>query len=58
MEKFDYAKAVSRLEKIAADVEDPATALDDVDRLLKESDELLEACRGYLRSVREKTLGK
>lgn len=58
MEKFDYAKAVSRLEKIAAEVEDPATALDDVDRLLKESDELLEACRGYLRSVREKTLGK
>lgn len=58
MEKFDYAKAVSRLEKIAAEVEDPATALDDVDRLLKESNELLEACRGYLRSVREKTLGK
>ncbi len=53
MEKFDYRKALERLEKIAAKVEDPATALDDIDALLKESDELIGACRAYLRSTRE-----
>ena len=31
-EKFDYAKAVEELEKIAAKVEDPATKLDDKQR--------------------------
>ena len=32
-QKFDYAKAVEELEKIAAKVEDPATKLDDIDAL-------------------------
>ena len=53
MEKFDYRKALARLEEIAAKVEDPATALDDIDTLLKESDELVGACRKYLRTARE-----
>ena len=53
-EKFDYAKAVEELEKIAAQVEDPATKLDDIDALVARSNELLKACRGYLRSVKER----
>jgi exodeoxyribonuclease VII small subunit len=52
-EKFDYSAAVSELEKIAAKVEDPATSLDDIGALVKRSKELIEACRTYLRTVRE-----
>ncbi|MBR1869650.1 MAG: exodeoxyribonuclease VII small subunit [Bacteroidales bacterium] len=53
MEKFDYGKALARLEEIAKKVEDPSTALDDIDACLKESDELIGACRKYLRTLRE-----
>lgn len=53
MEQSEYAKALQELEKIAQQVEDPSTALDDMDRYLKRSGELIEACRGYLRGVRE-----
>lgn len=52
-EKFDYAKAVEELETIAAKVEDPKTGVDDIDRYVKRSKELLEACRAYLRGARE-----
>ena len=52
--KFDYAKAVEELEKIAAKVEDPATKLDDIDALVARSNALLKACREYLRSVKER----
>ena len=52
--KFDYAKAVDQLEKIAAKVEDPATKLDDIDALVARSNALLKACREYLRSVKER----
>lgn len=52
-EKFDYAKAVEELEAIAAKVEDPNTGVDDIDRYVKRSKELLEACRAYLRGARE-----
>ena len=45
-EKFDYTKAVPK-------VEDPSTSLDDIGALVKRSRELIEACRNYLRSVRE-----
>ncbi len=51
--KFDYSKAVEELDMIAAKVEDPQTSLDDIGALVKRSKELIEACRGYLRSVRE-----
>ena len=51
--KFDYNEAVAELEKIAARVEDPATGLDEIDRCIKRSDELIGRCREYLRSVRE-----
>ena len=53
-EKFDYAKAVEELEKIAAKVEDPATKLDDIDALVVRSKDLLKACRAYLRTVQER----
>lgn len=51
--KFDYNKALQRLEKIAAQVEDPATPLGDIASLVKESRSLIDGCREYLRSVRE-----
>ena len=53
-ENFDYTKAVEELEQIAAKVEDPKTGIDDIDVYIKRSQELLEACRTYLRSAREK----
>ena len=53
-ERFDYAKAVEELEAIAEKVEDPQTGIDDIDRYIRRSKELLEACRAYLRGAREK----
>ena len=52
-EKFEYAKAVSRLEEIALKVEDPSTGLNDIDKYITESNALIEQCRMYLRTVRE-----
>ncbi len=54
MEKFDYKEAVRELESIAAKVEDPFTGLDDIDKYVKRSKELIAACRAYLRTVRDK----
>jgi len=54
MEKFDYSEAVSRLEKIAEKVEDPSTGVDDIDKYVRETQDLVSRCREYLRSVREK----
>lgn len=51
--KFDYDGAVAELEKIAAWVEDPATGLDEIDRCIRRSDELIRQCREYLRTVRD-----
>ena len=53
-QKFDYTKAIEELEAIAAKVEDPKTGIDDIDRYMKRSQELIEACRAYLRGAREK----
>lgn len=53
-EKFDYAKAVEELEQIAAKVEDPKTGIDDIDKYIKRSQELIDASRAYLRGVRER----
>ncbi len=50
--KFDYAKAMARLEEIAVKVEDPKTSLDDIAGLVKESRALIKDCRDYLRGVR------
>lgn len=54
MEKFDYKEAVRELESIAAKVDDPSTGLDDIDKYVKRSKELIAACRAYLRTVRDK----
>ena len=54
MEKFDYAKAVETLEKILVKVEDPSTGVDDIDKYVKQAEELTSRCREYLRGVREK----
>ena len=51
--KFDYNEAIAELEKIAARVEDPATGLDEIDRCIKRSDELIARCREYLRTARD-----
>lgn len=52
MEEFDYAKAVEELEEIASKVEDPQTGIDDIEKYIRRSEELVEACRAYLRGVR------
>ena len=52
--KFDYDAAVAELEAIAAKVEDPKTAVEDMEKMIRRSAELVAACRGYLRGVREK----
>ena len=52
--KFDYAAAVAELEKIASQVEEPGTRLDDIDKLVSRSKELLKGCREYLQGVKEK----
>lgn len=52
MEKFDYKEALAELEDIAAKVEDPSTGLDDIDRYIRRSGELIEKCREYLRTER------
>ena len=53
-EEFGYDKAVEELETIAAKVEDPKTALGDIEKYVIRSKELIEACRSYLRGTREK----
>ena len=53
-EKFDYTKALEELEAIASKVEDPKTGIEDIDKYIKRSEELISACRDYLRGVREK----
>ncbi|MBQ7268897.1 MAG: exodeoxyribonuclease VII small subunit [Bacteroidales bacterium] len=53
MKKFDYLEALSRLDLLAARIEDPATGLPEIEKYLKESAELIEACRKYLRGLRE-----
>ena len=53
-EKFDYAKAIAELEQIAAKVENPETKLDDIDALVGRSKQLLQQCRDYLRTVKDK----
>lgn len=53
-QKFEYAKAVEELEAIAAKVENPQTGIEDIEKYMKRSQELIAACREYLRGAREK----
>ena len=57
-DKFEYSKAIEELEAIAAKVEDPSTGIGDIDKCMKRSQELIEACRAYLRGAREALLEK
>lgn len=52
-EKFEYAKAIEELESIATRVEDPTTGVGDIDKYMKRSKTLIEACRAYLRGQRD-----
>ena len=54
-QEFDYYESVAELERIALKVENPSTALEDIEALIKRSDSLIAACRDYLRTMREKT---
>lgn len=54
MKEFDYTKAMAELEGIALKVEDPRTGVEDIEKYMKRSQELMEACRNYLRGAREK----
>lgn len=56
-DRFDYVKAVEELEAIAVKVEDPATGIEDIERYIHRSEELVAACRDYLRGAREKLDG-
>ena len=53
-QEFDYRKAIEELESIALKVEDPNTGIGDIDKYIKRSEELISACRAYLRGAREK----
>ena len=53
--EFDYTQALAELDRVAAKVEDPETALEDIDALIKRSDELISQCRNYLRTIRNKS---
>lgn len=48
---FDYKKAIEELEAIAAKVEDPQTGIEDIDKYIKRSQELIAQCRDYLRGA-------
>jgi exodeoxyribonuclease VII small subunit len=52
--KFDYAKAMAELEEIAQRVEDASTGLEDIDKYIVRTKELVEGCRNYLRTARER----
>lgn len=52
-EEFDYIKAMEELEAIAQKVEDPKTGVGEIDKYMTRSQELVAACREYLRGVRE-----
>lgn len=54
---FDYAAAVAELEKMASRVESADVSIDDIDKYIRRSDELISGCRKYLRSAREKLSG-
>ena len=55
-EQFDYKKAMEELEAIAAKVEDPQTGIEDIDKYIRRSQELISQCRDYLRGARESLL--
>lgn len=53
-EKFDYAAAVAELEELVCKVENPGTAVDDIEKYIDKAEALVKECRAYLRSAHEK----
>ena len=51
-EKFESAKAIEALEAIAVKVENPQTGIEDIEKYMKRSQELIALCREYLRGAR------
>ena len=51
MEKFDYTKAIATLEEIALKVEDPSTGVEDIDKYIRQTEELVDKCRAYLGTI-------
>lgn len=52
-ESFDYNKSVKAVEALIARVEDPATGVEESEKLIKEASGLLEKCYAWLRTERE-----
>ena len=52
-EGFNYTEAVRELERIAEIVENPDTGIEDIDKYIKRSDELISDCRAYLRGMKD-----
>ena len=52
MKEFDYTRAMEELEAIAAKVEDPKTGIGDIEKYIRRSQELVTACREYLRGIK------
>ena len=57
-EQFDYKKAIGELEAIAAKVESPQTGIDDIEKYMKRSQELIAQCCEYLRGARSVILSE
>ena len=51
-EKFEYAQAIEELEAIEVKVENPQTGIEDIEKYMKRSQELIAQCREYLRGAR------
>lgn len=54
MKDFDYNSSILELERIETRVQDPATPLEEIDSLLERSAKLIQQCREYLRSERQR----
>lgn len=53
MKKMSYEEAVSELEKLVSEIENPSAPLEEVMDKVKEAMELLEFCRKTLRESEE-----
>lgn len=53
MIEFDYNKTVGEVEQLIKKIEDPATGVEEAEKLIKDAAAKLDKCYGYLRSERE-----
>lgn len=57
MEDLKYEEALSRLEKLVGEIENPQTAVGDIPAKVKEAAEMLAYCRRMLKES-EESIGK